>query len=140
MVSVSCTAAYTRLRQEGDDDELVSPVADEDVKPLEPPASQQTPPVAETKEEAPETALPVQSGHEPAMSTAMPPPEYQPVAEPVGLPPGQQPAGVPVGLPPGQQPAGVPVGLPPGQQPAGVPLTGFTPVAAATAMNTTTVS
>ena len=110
MVYVSRTAAYTRLRQEGDDDELVSPVADEDVKPLEPPASQQTPPVAETKEEAPETAPPVQSGHEPAM----PPPEYQP--------------------------AGVPVGLPPGQQPAGVPPTGFTPVAAATAMNTTTVS
>ena len=110
LVYVSCTAAYTRLRQEGDDDELVSPVADEDVKPLEPPASQQTPPVAETKEEAPETAPPIQSGHEPAM----PPPEYQPAA--------------------------VPVGLPPGQQPAGVPPTGFTPVAAATAMNTTTVS
>ena len=114
LVSVSCTAAYTRLRQEGDDDELVSPVADEDVKPLEPPASQQTPLVAETREEAPETALPIQSGHEPAMSTAMPPPAYQPAA--------------------------VLVGLPPGQQPGGVPPTGLTPVAAATAMNTTTVS
>ena len=104
-------ARYTRLRQE---DELVSPVAGEDVKPLEPPGSQHTPPVAETREEAPETALPIQSGHEPAMSTAMPPPGYQPAA--------------------------VPVGLPPGQQPAGVPPTGLTPVAAATAMNTTTVS
>ena len=70
-------ARYTRLRQE---DELVSPVADEDVKLLEPPATQQTPPVAETKEEAPETAPPVQSGHEPAMSTAMPPSECQPAA------------------------------------------------------------
>ena len=104
------TAAYTRLRQEGDD-ELVSPVAGEDVKPLDPPASQQA---AETKEEAPETAPPVQSGQEPAMSTAMPPPEYQPTA--------------------------VPVGLPPGQEPPGVPLPGLPPVAAATAVNTTTVS
>ena len=70
-------ACYTRLRQE---DELVSPVAGEDVKPLEPPASQQTPLVAGTREEAPETALPIQSGHEPVMSAAMPPPEYQPAA------------------------------------------------------------
>ena len=58
----------------------MSPVADEDVKPLEPPASQQTPPVAEMKEEALETAPPVQSGHEPAMSTAIAPPECQPAA------------------------------------------------------------
>ena len=70
------TAAYTRLRQE----DLVSPVADEDVKLLELPPSQQTPPVAEAKEEAPETTPPVQSGHEPAMSTAMPPSECQPAA------------------------------------------------------------
>lgn len=70
------TAAYTRLRQEGDD-ELVSPVAGEDVKPLDPPASQQA---AATREEATETAPPVQSGHQPAVSTAVPPPECQPVA------------------------------------------------------------
>ena len=69
-------ARYTRLRQE----DLVSPVADEDVKPLEPPPSQQTPPVAEAKEETPETAPPVQSGHEPAMSTTMPPSECHPAA------------------------------------------------------------
>ena len=69
-------ARYTRLRQE----DLVSPVADEDVKLLELPPSQQTPPVAETKEEAPEAAPPVQSGHEPAMSTAMPPSECHPAA------------------------------------------------------------
>ena len=104
------TAGYTRLRQEGDD-ELVSPVAGEDVKPLEPPASQQA---AETKEEGPETAPPIPPGQEPVTSTAMPPPEYQPTAMLVGLPPGQEPPGVP----------------PPG----------LLPVAAASAMDTTTVS
>ena len=108
-ISITYTAGYTRLRQEGDD-ELVSPVAGDDVKPLEPPASQQA---AETKEEGPETAPPIPPGQEPVTSTAMPPPEYQPTAVPVGLP---------------------------GQEPPGVPPPGLLPVAAASAMDTTTVS
>ena len=74
--SITYTAGYTRLRQEGDD-ELVSPVAGEDVKPLESPASQQG---AETSEEAPETAPPIPPGHQPATSTAMPPSECQPAS------------------------------------------------------------
>ena len=76
-----CTAAYTRLRQDSDE-ERASPVTNEEVKPPEPPPA---PVVAEMQEKGPEEAPPVQSGFQPAVPTAMPP-GYQPAVFTPGYP------------------------------------------------------